>query len=73
MEDKDIENIAKWSPNGARGEIPFLPGGVILQDFTGVPAVVDIAALRNAMVELGDDPKEVTLVPLTLSLTTLYK
>ena len=58
MEDKDIENIAKWSPNGERGEIPFLPGRVILQDFTGVPETfVDIAALRNAMVELGGDPK----------------
>ena len=67
VEDKDIENIAKWSPNGERGEIPFLPGRVILQDFTGVPAVVDIAALRNAMVELGGDPKKVNpLVPVDL-------
>ncbi len=59
VEDKDITNIAQWTPNGERGEIPFLPGRVILQDFTGVPAVVDIAALRNAMVELGGDPKKV--------------
>ena len=67
VEGKDIENIAKWSPNGERGEIPFLPGRVILQDFTGVPAVVDIAALRNAMVDLGGDPKKVNpLVPVDL-------
>jgi aconitate hydratase len=59
VEDKDITNIAQWTPNGERGEIPFLPGRVILQDFTGVPAVVDIAALRNAMVELGGDPTKV--------------
>ena len=44
-----------------------LPGRVILQDFTGVPAVVDIAALRNAMVDLGGDPKKVNpLVPVDL-------
>ena len=40
-------------------EIPFSPSRVILQDFTGVPAVVDIAALRDAMVELGGDPEKV--------------
>ena len=59
-------DVAKWSPNGERGEI-VLAGRVILQDFTGVPAVVDIAALRNAMVDLGGDQKEVNpLVPVDL-------
>ena len=57
--DKDIHNIAKWSPTSEAVEIPFMPARVILQDFTGVPAVVDMAALRNAMVDLGGDPKKV--------------
>ena len=55
----DIRNIAAWRPNGERGEIPFRPSRVILQDFTGVPAVVDLAALRDAMVEMGGDPEKV--------------
>ncbi|MFT4974524.1 MAG: aconitate hydratase [Myxococcota bacterium] len=55
----DVRNIAGWKPGDERGEIPFIPSRVILQDFTGVPAVVDVAALRNAMVELGGDPKKV--------------
>ncbi|MBM75951.1 MAG: aconitate hydratase AcnA [Proteobacteria bacterium] len=67
VEDKDIENIAGWKPNDERGEIPFIPSRVILQDFTGVPAVVDVAALRNAMVDLGGDPQKVNpLVPVDL-------
>ncbi|MBQ70291.1 MAG: aconitate hydratase AcnA [Euryarchaeota archaeon] len=55
----DVRNIASWSPNGERNEIPFRPSRVILQDFTGVPAVVDLAALRDAMVEMGGDPEKV--------------
>lgn len=57
--EQDIQNIAAWSPTGERGEIPFRPSRVILQDFTGVPAVVDLAALRDAMVEMGGDPEKV--------------
>ena len=57
--DKDVRNIASWTPNGERIEIPFRPSRVILQDFTGVPAVVDLAALRDAMVEMGGDPEKV--------------
>ena len=59
IRDEDIRNIAGWTPNGERGEIPFRPSRVILQDFTGVPAVVDLAALRDAMVEMGGDPEKV--------------
>ena len=59
VSEQDIRNIAAWSPNGERGEIPFRPSRVILQDFTGVPAVVDLAALRDAMVEMGGDPEKV--------------
>ena len=57
--EKDVRNIADWKANGERGEIPFRPSRVILQDFTGVPAVVDLAALRDAMVEMGGDPEKV--------------
>ncbi len=45
--------------SSAREEMPFKPGRVILQDFTGVPAVVDLAALRSAMARLGGDPQKI--------------
>ena len=57
--EEDVKRIASWSPTQSPAEIPFMPSRVILQDFTGVPAVVDIAALRDAMVALGGDPKKV--------------
>ena len=57
--EQDVRNIALWQANGERGEIPFRPSRVILQDFTGVPAVVDLAALRDAMVEMGGDAEKV--------------
>ncbi len=57
--EEDVKRIASWSPTQTPSEIPFMPSRVILQDFTGVPAVVDIAALRDAMVALGGDPKKV--------------
>ena len=57
--ENDVKNIATWTANGERGEIPFRPSRVILQDFTGVPAVVDLAALRDAMVEMGGNPEKV--------------
>jgi aconitate hydratase len=57
--DADVNTIAGWQPTAERVEIPFIPARVILQDFTGVPAVVDIAACRNAMVELGGDATKV--------------
>jgi aconitate hydratase len=63
----DVKNIAAWTPNGARPGIPFLPGRVIMQDFTGVPAVVDLAAMRAAVARLGGDPKKINpLVPVDL-------
>ncbi|MBW7885504.1 MAG: aconitate hydratase AcnA [Caldilineaceae bacterium] len=55
-----IETIASWGPDTAgKVEIPFKPARVVLQDFTGVPSVVDLAALRNAMARLGGDPRRV--------------
>jgi aconitate hydratase len=63
----DVKNIASWTPKGARPGIPFLPGRVIMQDFTGVPAVVDLAAMRAAVARLGGDPKKINpLVPVDL-------
>jgi len=63
----DVKNIAAWTPNGKRPGIPFLPGRVIMQDFTGVPAVVDLAAMRSAVARLGGDPKKINpLVPVDL-------
>jgi aconitate hydratase len=56
----DIEALARWSPGaGASREIAFTPARVILQDFTGVPAVVDLAAMRDAMAALGGDPRRI--------------
>ena len=55
-----VETIANWGPETAgKVEIPFKPARVVLQDFTGVPSVVDLAALRNAMQRMGGDPKKV--------------
>jgi aconitate hydratase len=55
--EEHVRNIAKWGPKTAgQVEIPFLPGRVVLQDFTGVPCVVDLAAMRAAMKRLGGDP-----------------
>ena len=54
----DIEALARWNPKGRPDkEIAFMPARVLLQDFTGVPAVVDLAAMREAIVKLGGDPK----------------
>ncbi|GMQ80792.1 MAG: aconitate hydratase AcnA [Rhodothermia bacterium] len=57
---EDVEQLARYDPSApARVEIPFLPARVLLQDFTGVPAVVDLAAMRSAMARLGGDPNEI--------------
>ncbi len=55
-----IETLARWRPGDEpSAEIAFMPARVLLQDFTGVPAVVDLAALRDAMRELGGDPRQI--------------
>ena len=63
-----IETIASWGPHTAgKVEIPFKPARVILQDFTGVPSVVDLAALRSAMARMGGDPAKINpVVPVDL-------
>jgi aconitate hydratase len=64
----DVTNLANWNAaSPAQVEVPFKPGRVVLQDFTGVPAIVDLAALRSAMVRMGGDPKKINpLVPCDL-------
>ena len=51
----DIKALSKFGNAGNEGEVPFKPSRVILQDFTGVPAVVDLASLRKAMNDVGGD------------------
>jgi len=64
---EDVRNIAAWKPRSERPGIPFLPSRVVMQDFTGVPAVVDLAAVREAVARLGGDPKMVNpAVPVDL-------
>ncbi len=63
--EEDVLNLAKWQPHDkARKALPFNPGRVLLQDFTGVPAIVDFAALRSAMHRMGGNPQEINpLIP----------
>ena len=70
----DVEALARWKPKRLRQgtelddvELPFLPARVVLQDFTGVPCVVDLAAMRSAVARLGGDPTRINpLVPADL-------
>ncbi|MBV8152549.1 MAG: aconitate hydratase AcnA, partial [Candidatus Eremiobacteraeota bacterium] len=56
----DIETLARWKPGtSGKGEIAFRPARVLLQDFTGVPAVVDLAVMRDAIAEMGGSPKKI--------------
>ena len=65
---KDVETLANWNAKSpANEEIPFVVARIVLQDFTGVPLVVDLAAMRSAVQELGGDPKIIEpLVPVDL-------
>ncbi|SFK68194.1 aconitate hydratase AcnA [Methylocapsa palsarum] len=66
---EDIEAVAAWLVNKGKTEreIAFRPSRVLMQDFTGVPAVVDLAAMRDAMTSLGGDPQKINpLVPVDL-------
>jgi len=63
----DIEYVAKWDPKAPAAEINFRPARVLLQDFTGVPCVVDLAAMRDALTKMGADPKKANpLIPVDL-------
>jgi aconitate hydratase len=67
-DDNDVEAVAAWDAKAEPSrEISFAPSRVLLQDFTGVPAVVDLAAMRNAMADLGGDPEQINpLIPVEL-------
>src|SRR6266700_3993666 len=56
---EDIQALAAWKPGCAQKEIAFMPARVLLQDFTGVPAVVDLAAMREAVKKLGGNPRRI--------------
>src|ERR671921_1861348 len=65
---KMIEKVAKWDAKAdPSDEISYTPARVLMQDFTGVPAIVDLAAMRDAMLQLGGDPQKINpLVPVHL-------
>jgi aconitate hydratase len=63
----DVEYVARWEPDAPAREINFRPARVLLQDFTGVPCVVDLAAMRDALHKLGADPRKANpLIPADL-------
>jgi len=64
----DVRNLAAWDARNAKQvEFPFKPARVLMQDFTGVPCVVDLAAMRDAVKRLGGDPRKINpLVPVDL-------
>ncbi len=68
VSEEDVRNLANWNAaKPAELEVPFKPARVVLQDFTGVPAVVDLAAMRDAMKTLGGDPRKINpLIPVDL-------
>ena len=68
VSEEDVKALAAWSATKpSTREVPYKPARVILQDFTGVPAVVDLAAMRSAMKRMGGDPKRINpLVPVDL-------
>jgi len=65
---QDVINLAGWQPRSAeRPSLPYRPARVVMQDFTGVPAIVDLAAMRSAMARLGGDPQKINpVVPVDL-------
>jgi aconitate hydratase len=65
--EKDVRNLAGWQPKAERPSMPFFPGRVVMQDFTGVPVVVDLTAMRSALTRLGGDPDQINpVVPVDL-------
>lgn len=67
VKEEDVLAIASWNPKQPEGDIPFFVARVILQDFTGVPLLVDLAAMRDAAASFGKDPKKIEpIVPVDL-------
>ncbi|MCL6438376.1 MAG: aconitate hydratase, partial [Rubrobacteraceae bacterium] len=66
VSEEDVETLASW-PDSVGEELAYLPARVVMQDFTGVPAIVDLAAMRSAMKAVGGDPKKINpLIPVDL-------
>ena len=65
---EDVETVGRWAPKDAvRADIPFMPSRVLMQDFTGVPAVVDLTAMRAEVARRGGDPQQINpIVPVDL-------
>ena len=57
--EEDLSALCSWNGAAARREIPFKPARVVMQDFTGVPAIVDLAVMRDALADLGGDPQRI--------------
>jgi aconitate hydratase len=68
VEPSHVQELARWRPgSGVSTDFPFMPARVVLQDFTGVPCVVDLAAMRSAVARMGGDPQRINpLVPADL-------
>ncbi len=67
VSEENVRTLANWTPTNDAVEVPFKPARVVLQDFTGVPCVVDLAAMRSAMKRAGGDPQKINpLVPVDL-------
>jgi aconitate hydratase len=62
VSEDDVRSVAAWSPTNAGASFPFMPSRVVLQDFTGVPAVVDLAAMRSGLATMGGDPQRINPV-----------
>ncbi|MDH5589090.1 MAG: aconitate hydratase AcnA [Gemmatimonadota bacterium] len=60
--EEHVKAVAGWSPSNSGADVPFMPSRVVLQDFTGVPAVVDLAAMRDGIKEMGGDPSRINPV-----------
>ncbi len=60
---EDIRALASWRPGAPEKEIAFMPARVLLQDFTGVPAIVDLATMREAVQRMGGSPKRINPFP----------
>ena len=65
--EEHVKLLGQWAAKGERTEFPFMPARVVLQDFTGVPCVVDLAAMRDATARMGGDPDRINpIVPCDL-------
>jgi aconitate hydratase len=62
VKEEHVRAVAGWSPSSSGADVPFMPSRVVLQDFTGVPAVVDLAAMRDGLKAMGGDPSRINPV-----------